>query len=77
MALTLAACFYFYSTEQIKPEHIVGEDSLDNDEDSNKGEILDHVYYSKYLSQNRVFKHFDATDSKCPCTFVLRKNKNI
>lgn len=39
-------CFYFYSTEQIKPEHIVGEDSLDNDEDSNKGEILDHVHYT-------------------------------
>lgn len=24
----------------------MGEDSLDNDEDSNKGEILDHVHYT-------------------------------
>uniref|UniRef100_A0A8C1V7R8 Phospholipase A2 n=1 Tax=Cyprinus carpio TaxID=7962 RepID=A0A8C1V7R8_CYPCA len=30
--------------EQIKPEHIVGEDSLDNDEDQNKGEILQHLH---------------------------------
>lgn len=61
-------CFYFYSTEQIKPEHIVGEDSLDNDEDSNKGEILDHVHYTvSILVRIGVFKHFDATDSKCPC----------
>lgn len=25
-------------TEQIKPQHIVGEDSLDNDEEPRKGE---------------------------------------
>lgn len=29
-----ALCF----TEQIKPQHIVGEDSLDNDEEPRKGE---------------------------------------
>lgn len=59
---------YFYSTEQIKPEHIVGEDSLDNDDDPHKGEILDHVHYTvSILVSTGIFKHFDATDPKCPC----------
>lgn len=40
------ACLHIYSTEQIKPEHIVGEDSLDNDEDPHKGEILQHLHYT-------------------------------
>lgn len=26
-------------TEQIKPQHIVGEDSLDNDDEPRKGEL--------------------------------------
>ncbi len=40
------ACLHIYSTEQIKPEHIVGEDSLDNDEDPHKGEILHYTVSS-------------------------------
>lgn len=46
----------------------MGEDSLDNDEDSNKGEILDHVHYTvSILVRIGGFKHFDATDFKYPC----------
>lgn len=44
MQCGLDAHLHISSTEQIKPEHIVGEDSLDNDEDQNKGEILQHLH---------------------------------
>lgn len=45
------SCF----TEQIKPEHILGEDLLDNDEDSQQGEIL-HNQLEMSMKTSKISK---------------------
>uniref|UniRef100_A0A8C1SSE9 Phospholipase A2, group IVAb (cytosolic, calcium-dependent) n=1 Tax=Cyprinus carpio TaxID=7962 RepID=A0A8C1SSE9_CYPCA len=40
------ACLHIYCTEQIKLQHIVGDDSLDNDEDPHKSIVLQHLQYT-------------------------------
>lgn len=37
-------------TEQIKPQHIIGEDSLDKDDEPRKGELYMHDSYAELIT---------------------------
>lgn len=44
-------------TEQIKPQHIVGEDSLDNDDEPRKSELYMHDPYAELTNKRLIVQH--------------------
>lgn len=44
-------------TEQIKPQHIVGEDSLDKDDEPRKGELYMHDSYAELTNKCLIVRH--------------------